>query len=124
MKNGSKDIRSIDEYIATFPEDIQEKLQEVRAAIRKEAPRAEEKITYKMPTFDLNGRHLIFFSAWKHHISLYPIPSGTDAFNQEVSRYVDGKGTLKFPLDQPLPLKLIAQIVKFRVADKSQNNAP
>jgi uncharacterized protein YdhG (YjbR/CyaY superfamily) len=114
-------FNSIDEYIATFPEDIQRKLEEVRATIRTAFPDAKERISYQMPAFELNGQIFVHFAAWKNHIGMYPIPSGTEAFNKEVSKYVDGKGTLKFPLDKPMPLKLISKIVKFRVADNLKN---
>ena len=112
-------ICSIDEYIDTFPEDIQTILKQVRKTIKTAAPKAEEKISYGIPTFTLNGKYLIYFAGWKHHISIYPVPIGDDAFNQEIAQYVAGKGTLKFPVDKPLPLKLIAKIVKLKVAESS-----
>ena len=108
---------SIDEYIATFPKETQKMLEAVRAAIQAAAPQAREKISYQIGAFELNGRNLIHFAGWEKHISMYPIPSGTEAFQKEVSPYKAGKGTLKFPLDKPLPLKLIRKIVKFRVAE-------
>jgi len=107
---------SIDEYIATFPEEVQIKLQEVRAAIKAAAPDAEEKISYKMPAFAQKGI-LVYFAAWKNHIGFYPIPSGTQAFKQELSAYESSKGAVKFPLDKPMPLDLISRIVKFRLAE-------
>jgi uncharacterized protein YdhG (YjbR/CyaY superfamily) len=122
MKNRRTDFRSIDEYIATFPAEVQSKLQALRAAIKAAVPEAEEKIAYQLPTFDLNGRHLVYFSAWKKHIAIYPIPSCTETFKKKISQYVDGKSTLKFPLDKPLPLELIGEIVKLRVADNLKNN--
>jgi uncharacterized protein YdhG (YjbR/CyaY superfamily) len=109
-------FRSIDEYIASFPEDVQKILEEVRATIKAAAPEAGEKISYGMPTFTLNGKYLIYFAGWKNHISIYPIPVGNEAFNKEISQYTAGKGTLKFPIDKPLPLKLIAKIVKLSAA--------
>lgn len=114
MKNK---FNSIDEYIATFPDDVQRILIELRNTIKAAAPEAGEKISYEIPTFTLNGKSLIYFAGWKHHISVYPIPSGNDAFNEKVSKYVAGKGTLKFPLDKPLPLDLISEAVKLRVAE-------
>lgn len=117
MKNP---IASIDEYIATFPNDIQKILQELRAAIKAAAPEAGEKISYGIPAFTLNGKYLIYFAGWKHHISIYPIPAGAEAFNREISQYVAGKGTLKFPLDKPLPMKLIAKIVKLNAAENAK----
>jgi uncharacterized protein YdhG (YjbR/CyaY superfamily) len=109
-------VHSVDEYIATFPEETQKLLSEVRAAVRAAAPDASEKISYGIAAFELNGKYFIYFAGWKNHISIYPIPSGSDAFNKKVSQYADGKGTLKFPLDEPLPKRLISQIIKYRVA--------
>ncbi len=80
-------------------------------------PKAEEKISYGIPTFTLNGKYLIYFAGWKHHISIYPIPVGDEALNQEIAPYVSGKGTLKFPIGKPMPLKLITKIVKLKVAE-------
>ena len=117
MKSKKVTLNSIDEYIATFPEDVQKILRQVRATIKAAAPEAGEKISYGIPTFTLNGKYLIYFAGWKNHISIYPIPTGTEAFNKEVSQYVEGKGTLKFPLHKPMPLKLISMIVKLRIAD-------
>ena len=112
-------ISTIDEYIETFPEDIQAILRQVRKTIKAAAPKADEKISYGIPTFTMSGKYLIYFAGWKSHISIYPIPVGDDAFNQEVAPYVSGKGTLKFPLDKPIPLKLITKIVKLKVAEHS-----
>jgi len=107
---------SVEEYISSFPEDVQKILEEIRGIIKATAPDAKEKISYQIAAFELNGRNLIHFAGWKNHISIYPIPSGTDAFNKEISQYVDGRGTLKFPLDKPLPMKLIGKVVKLHVA--------
>lgn len=114
MKNK---ISSIDEYIDTFPEDVQTILKQVRKTIKAASPESGEKISYGIPTFTLNGKYLIYFAGWKHHISIYPIPVGDDELNQEIAPYVAGKGTLKFPIDKPLPLKLITRIVKLKVAE-------
>ena len=111
------EINSIDKYIGTFPAEIQTTLQRVRRIIKAAAPEAGEKISYGIPTLTLNGKYLIYFAGWKHHISIYPIPTGDDAFNKEISPYVSGKGTLKFPVDEPMPLKLITKIVKLKVAE-------
>lgn len=107
---------SIDEYIALFPKDIQKKLEEVRATIKAAAPEAKEKISYQMPTFDLKG-NLVHFAAHTNHIGFYPQPSGIEAFKEELSMYESAKGSVQFPLDKPLPLKLISKIVKFRAAE-------
>jgi uncharacterized protein YdhG (YjbR/CyaY superfamily) len=117
MEGNQVRYSSIDEYIAAFPEETQKLLEELRSAIKTSAPEVEEKITYQMPTFDLNGRHLVFFSAYKHHIGLYPIPAGNDAFQKEISQYKSAKSALNFPIDKPLPLKLIIKLVKLRVAE-------
>jgi len=106
--------KTIDDYIAGYPKDIQTTLEKIRTAIRKAAPKAEETIKYGMPTFTLNG-NLIFFAAFKNHIGFYPIPQGIDAFKKELSIYKQGKGSVQFPIDKPMPLALISKIVKFRV---------
>ena len=121
MKSSKVVFASIDEYIATFPEEVQKILEELRATIKAAAPGAEEKISYQIPSITLNGKGLISFAGWKKHIAMYPIPSGTEAFQKELSQYIAGKGTLRFPLDEPLPLNLIIQIVKLRVADNLKN---
>jgi len=121
MKNNKVGFSSIDEYIATFPKDTQKILETLRATITAAAPDTEEKISYNIPTFTLNGKNLIYFAGWKTHISIYPIPTGSEAFNKQVSKYVEGKGTLKFPIEKPLPLKLITRIVKYRVAENLKN---
>ena len=112
--------KNIDEYIAAFPPDIRKRLEEMRATIRKAAPDAEEAISYAIPTFRLNG-NLVHFAAFKNHIGFYPAPRGIEAFKKELSVYEGGKGTVQFPLDKPLPLPLIAKIVKFRVKDNLEN---
>jgi uncharacterized protein YdhG (YjbR/CyaY superfamily) len=121
MKSKKIGFTSIDEYIAACPEASQNHLRELRAAIRAAVPEAREKISYQIGAFELNGKNLIGFAGWKNHVSIYPIPAGTKAFNEQVSKYADGKGTIKFPLDKPLPLKLINQIVKFRLANHLEN---
>lgn len=108
--------KNIDEYIAAFPKDIQQKLEELRTTIRKAAPDAEEAISYAIPTFKFKG-NLVHFAAFKNHIGFYPAPRGIEAFKKELSPYEGGKGTVQFPLDKPLPLPLISKIVKFRVKD-------
>jgi uncharacterized protein YdhG (YjbR/CyaY superfamily) len=108
--------KTIDEYIASFPEDTQKILEEIRATIKAVAPEAEEKISYQMPTFFLKG-NLIHFAAFKKHIGIYPTPSGTQAFKDEISIYQGAKGSIRLPIDEPMPLELIGRIVKFRVAE-------
>lgn len=107
---------SIDEYIAGFPEEVQQVLGQVRATIRAAAPDAQETIAYAMPAFKLNGP-LVYFAGYKNHIGFYATPTGHEAFASELSAYKEGKGSVQFPLDQPMPLDLIARIVKFRVQE-------
>ncbi len=104
----------IDEYISGFPEEIQELLKQIRTTIRNVVPEATEKISYGLPTFFLNG-NLVYFGAFKNHIGFYPVPSGMEAFKEELSVYKQGKGSVQFPFDKPMPLELIAEIVRFRV---------
>jgi uncharacterized protein YdhG (YjbR/CyaY superfamily) len=106
----------MDDYIAGFPEDVQAKLQQVRATIRQAAPAAQETIGYRMPTFTLHG-NLVHFAAHTSHIGFYPTPTGIEQFKAELSGYESAKGSVQFPFDQPLPLDLIARIVAFRVAE-------
>jgi uncharacterized protein YdhG (YjbR/CyaY superfamily) len=120
MESNKAGFHSIDEYIATFPEDIQKILEELRGTIKAAAPDAEEKISYQMPTFALKG-NLVHFAAFKNHIGFYPTPSGIQAFERELSVYESAKGSVQFPIDQPLPLELISKIVKFRVAENLRN---
>ena len=120
MKSKKVTFQSLDEYIATFPADTQKMLQELRQTIKAAAPEAAETISYNMPTFTLQGKYLIYFAGWKNHISIYPIPPGSAAFNKQVSQYAAGKGTLKFPLDKPIPLQLITRMVKYRVAEEQK----
>ena len=108
---------SIDEYIAEFPPETQEVLEEMRALIRSCAPEATETISYAMPTFDLNGKHLVHFAGYEKHVGFYPIPSGIEAFKEELKPYKQGKGSVQFPLGKPLPTDLIRRIVEFRVAE-------
>jgi uncharacterized protein YdhG (YjbR/CyaY superfamily) len=122
MDSNKSGFDSIDEYIAAFPADVQKILEEVRAVIKAAAPKAEEKISYQIPTFTLNGGNLVHFGAFKNHIGFYPTSSGTQAFQKELSVYKGAKGSVQFPLDKPMPLKLIRKIVKFRVAESSKKD--
>jgi uncharacterized protein YdhG (YjbR/CyaY superfamily) len=110
---------TIDEYISGFPPDVQELLHNVRKTIHEAAPDAEEAISYQIPTFKLNG-NLVHFAGFKSHIGFYPTPSGTKMFQDELAPYKLGKGSIRFPLDQPIPYDLIRRIVKFRVSENSQ----
>jgi len=110
---------SIDEYIAGFPPKTQEVLAELRALIKASAPAATETISYAIPTFDLNGKHLVHFAGYERHVGLYPAPSGLEAFKEDLKPYKQGKGSVQFPLDQPLPTDLIRRIVEFRVAQNT-----
>ncbi len=108
---------SIDEYIARFPPETQRVLEEMRALIRAAAPDATETISYAIPTFDLNGKHLVHFAGFARHIGFYPVPSAVEAFKEELKPYKTGKGSAQFPLGRPLPADLIRRIVEFRVAE-------
>lgn len=115
MEPDKRGYQTIDEYIATFPDDAQALLQAVRATIKASAPGSEEIISYGMPAFALNG-NLVYFAKLKNHIGLYPTASGIAAFKDELAAYEGTKGAVKFPIDQPLPLELISRIVEYRVA--------
>jgi uncharacterized protein YdhG (YjbR/CyaY superfamily) len=110
---------SIDEYIETFPQHVQEKLRKLRQLIRKTAPDAKEKISYQMPTFYLNG-NLVHFAAHARHIGFYPTPSGISKFKRELSKYESSKGSVQFPIEESLPIELIEKIVKFRVGENTK----
>jgi uncharacterized protein YdhG (YjbR/CyaY superfamily) len=107
---------NFNEYIETFPLSTQKILKQVRTTIKKAAPKAEETISYGMPAFTLNG-HLVYFAGFKNHIGLYALPSGHAAFKKELAQYKQGKGSVQFPIDEPMPLALITKIVKFRVKE-------
>ena len=109
-------FNDIDGYIASFPEETRKILEKVRVTIRKAAPDAEERINYGIPTFTLNG-NLVHFAAFRNHIGFYPTPSGIKAFSKELSVYESAKGSVKFPIDMPIPYDLISKIVKFRVKE-------
>jgi uncharacterized protein YdhG (YjbR/CyaY superfamily) len=116
MAAAGHQFKTIDEYISTFPEEVQRILQELRQTIQEAAPEAEETINYQMPTFTLNG-NLVHFAAFKNHIGFYPTPSGIEAFEKELSRYKGAKGSVQIPIDEPLPLPLIRRIVEYRVRE-------
>jgi uncharacterized protein YdhG (YjbR/CyaY superfamily) len=110
----TKNYKDIDSYIADFPKEVQKILKQIRATIKKAAPGAEEAIKYAIPTFILKG-NLVHFAAYKNHIGFYATPTGHTEFKKELSPFKQGKGSVQFPIDEPMPLNLITKIVKFRV---------
>jgi uncharacterized protein YdhG (YjbR/CyaY superfamily) len=115
-----KTFKNVDEYINSFPEKTRELLKQIRAVIKLAAPDAEEGITYGMPAYKTYGRPLLYFAGFSKHIGFYATPSGHSAFSEELSKYRQGKGSVQFPLDKPLPLDLIAQMTEFRVIENSE----
>lgn len=109
-----KQPTTIDEYIKTFPKDVQSILEKMKQTIQKCAPEAIETFSYGIPTFDLNGKHLVHFAGFKNHIGFYPTPSGIEAFKKELSQYKRAKGSVQFPIDKPIPYDLVRKIVAFR----------
>lgn len=101
---------TVDEYIASFPPEVQRTLEAVRAAIRAVVPGTEERISYGIPTFSLNGRYVVYFSGWKRHVSVYPIPDADPDLARAIKPFMAGKGTLKFALDKPIPIELIQRV--------------
>lgn len=116
MKTSDKKPENINEYIATFPEEIRQILEQIRQTIRKAAPDAEETISYQMPAFR-QKRILVYFAAFKNHIGFFPTPGGIEAFKNELPDFEVSKGTIKLPLDKPIPYELISRIVAFRVKE-------
>jgi uncharacterized protein YdhG (YjbR/CyaY superfamily) len=114
---GRSTASTIDEYIAGFPAGTQRVLEELRALVRSAAPEATETISYAIPTFDLDGRHLVHFAGYARHVGLYPTPSGIAAFRDELAPYTGSKGSVRFLLDRPLPADLVRRIVEFRVQE-------
>ena len=108
---------NINTYIASFPAATQKLLEQVRKTIQQAAPNATEAISYAMPTFKFNGKNLVHFAAYEKHIGFYATPTGHEAFKDDLAKYKQGKGSVQFPIDEPLPLDLIARIVKFRVSE-------
>ena len=115
---------SIDEFIASYPQNTQKVLQEVRSLIRAAAPSATETMSYGIPTFDLHGRHLVHFAGHGRHIGFYPTPSAIEAFKEALAPYKHAKGSVQFPLDQPMPAELIRRMVEFRVAELTALDKP
>ena len=116
MKTDRASPKCIDEFIAGYPRDVQVILQQIRTTITKAAPDAEEAIKYQIPTFVLNG-NLVHFAAFKNHVKFYPTSSGIEEFKEALSPHEDGRGSVRFPINKPVPLSLIDQIVKFRVRE-------
>lgn len=114
---------TIDEYISTFPADIQAILEKVRQAIRKAAPEAAETMSYGIPTFKLNGKLIVSFAGWKHHISLYPLPAGDEAFQQKIAPYKRAKSTIQCQLDNPIPYDVVEEIVTLLMMEKSEKES-
>lgn len=120
MKIAATTPANIDDYIASFPQEVQVILEKLRQTIRQAAPDATEKISYQMPTFYLNG-NLVHFAAYKNHIGFYPAPSGIVAFQDELTKYKTSKGAIQFPINEALPLALVKKIVAFRVKENLAN---
>jgi uncharacterized protein YdhG (YjbR/CyaY superfamily) len=114
MKNNFKNV---DEYIKSFPDNIQKLLQQIREIIKKKAPDADESISYGMPAYKLNKKPLVYFAGYENHIGFYATPTGHTAFTEELSHYKQGKGSVQFPLEKPIPFDLIGKIVTFRVKE-------
>jgi uncharacterized protein YdhG (YjbR/CyaY superfamily) len=121
MPADNSQISTVDQYIEARPANVRALLEELRATIRRAAPDATEKLSYRIPTFYYFG-NLVHYAAFKHHIGFYPTPSGIEAFREELARYAGAKGSVQFPLDEPLPLDLVARIVQFRVKENARKN--
>lgn len=115
-------MTNVDSYITSFPKDIQKILNDIRKTIVKKAPEAVESLSYGMPAYKTNGKPLVYFAAYKNHIGFYATPQGHTVFAIELSKYKSGKGSVQFPIDQPMPLDLIGRIVEFRVKENSEKN--
>lgn len=123
MSSEKVQFSNIDEYIAQFPPVVQEIMHTIRFIITQEAPDAEEAISYQIPTFKLNHKNFIHFAAFKNHVSVYPAPIGNPDFDGDLKNYASGKGTAKFSVDQPIPYKLIIEIVRYRIKENIQKAA-
>jgi uncharacterized protein YdhG (YjbR/CyaY superfamily) len=120
MKENTIPAKTVDEYISKYPEEVQVILQRFRNTIQKAAPKAEETISYRMPAFKQDGM-LVYFAGWKTHVGFYPVSSAIREFERELTEYESSKGTVKFPIDRPVPFRLISRIVKFRVKENQAN---
>jgi len=123
MKANAVAAKDTNEYISAFPKATQKLLIELRAAVRKAAPEAEEMISYQMPAYKFLGRPLVYFGGYERHIGFYPTPSGVASFEKELSKYKRSKGAVQFPLDEPLPISLITKIVKFRIKEAKEKES-
>lgn len=119
MEKTKHDFLTIDEYIDSFPEPVQKMLKKIRGIVKETAPDAEEKISYKMPAFFLN-KNLIYFAGYTKHVGLYPGVNAINAFRDKLAKYKFAKGSIQFPLDEPLPVELIKKIVEFRIEEISK----
>lgn len=117
-----KKYKSVEGYISDFPKELQDRMERVSKAIKSVAPKSSEAISYGIPVFKLEKTHLIYFAAFKNHLSIYPAPRGTEEFGEELTKYKGGKGTVQFPNDKPLPIGLIKRIVKFRIKDTQEKS--
>ena len=121
-----EEYKTIDEYIKLFPKDVQNILEKIRQIVHRAVPEGVEAISYEIPTVKLNGKNLVHFAGWKNHISIYPVPYGSKAFQKELSPYITGKGTIQFPLNKPIPFDLVERIVDYLVGEninkKKQKN--
>lgn len=122
MSTEKQTAQTIDEYIAGYPPEVQKRLEAIRAAVREIAPEAQETIKYGIPTFVMHG-NLVHFGAFKHHIGFYPTPAGLEQFDEQLRQYKRSKGTVQFPLDQPLPLDLVRRITAYRVKENQDKAA-
>ena len=113
----NKDFQTVDEYIQSFPKKTQVHLKAIRKIIKTSAPEAIEQIAYKMPAYKYNKKPLVYFAGYEKHIGLYATPSGHAKFKKELSKYKQGKGSVQFPIDEPMPIELIKQIVEFRLSE-------
>jgi uncharacterized protein YdhG (YjbR/CyaY superfamily) len=121
MVSRMKQVKTIDEYISMFPDNVQVILEKLRQTIKESAPGSEEAISYQMPTFKLNG-NLVHFAAFKDHIGFFPTSTGRVVFKKELSKYKGGKGTVQFPIDKPIPFDLVQKIVKYRMKENLKKN--
>lgn len=122
MPSQMQSYANIDQYIAQFPPEVQNRLEKMRQTIQEAAPGAEEAIRYGIPTFRLNGKNLAHFAGYKNHIGFYPAPSGIEAFKEDLAKYQEGKGTLQFPLDAEVPYDLVKRVVEFRQQEIAEKN--